>query len=251
MRATTHAGTHAQSSMATAVAQPGDGQCGMPRTWKSRLPRGHAPLGDPAGSGHDSSRGGTFRRTAFAPSGAGSSGGRRSSRLRNWRGDHAGDDPDGVGDMRRRTHGLVPAPPPFQRLIAIRHATDDFRQVVACVRRADAYACRAEDFRVQARLLAGFGQPLRERVDIIVSSRLTVQVVPSGLSYRGLQSAFTIATVDGSEVAYVDTALRGLITSSREDITRLTDVWESIRTCALSQRESVELIRRTAEERWT
>jgi hypothetical protein len=84
-----------------------------------------------------------------------------------------------------------------------------------------------------------------------VSSRLTIQVVPSGLSYQGLLGHFTIATVDGSEVAYVETPIRGLVTSSREDITGLTDVWESIRTCALSQRESIEFIKRTAEERWT
>lgn len=84
-----------------------------------------------------------------------------------------------------------------------------------------------------------------------VSPRLTVQVVPSGLSYPGLLGHFTIATVDGSEVAYVETAIRGLVTSSRDDITGVTDIWESIRTCALSQRESIEFIRRTADERWT
>jgi Domain of unknown function (DUF5753) len=57
--------------------------------------------------------------------------------------------------------------------------------------------------------------------------------------------------MDGGEVAYVETAVRGIVTSSREDITRLEDVWETIRTYALSQQESLELIRRTAEEKWT
>lgn len=84
-----------------------------------------------------------------------------------------------------------------------------------------------------------------------VSPRLTVQVVPSGLSYPGLLGHFTIATVDGSEVAYVETAIRGLVTSSRDEIAGVTDIWESIRTCAVSQRESIEFIRRTADERWT
>jgi hypothetical protein len=102
----------------------------------------------------------------------------------------------------------------------------------------------------------GFGDPkvMRDQLEHLVNSvspRLTIQVVPSGISYQGLQSAFTIATVDGNEVAYVDTAIRGIVTNSREDIARLSDVWESIRTCALSQRESIELVRRTAEERWT
>ena len=66
-----------------------------------------------------------------------------------------------------------------------------------------------------------------------------------------LSGAFTIGTVDGSEVAYVDTAVRGIVTSSREDISRLEDVWETIRTYALSQQESLDLIREVAEKKWT
>jgi transcriptional regulator with XRE-family HTH domain len=83
-----------------------------------------------------------------------------------------------------------------------------------------------------------------------VSEKLTVQIVPSDVNPR-LSGAFTIGTIDTSEVAYVDTAVRGIVTSSREDIAALNDVWETIRSHALSQRESLEFIRRTAEERWT
>jgi transcriptional regulator with XRE-family HTH domain len=82
-----------------------------------------------------------------------------------------------------------------------------------------------------------------------VSENTTVQVVPSDASPR-LSGAFTIGTIDGSEVAYVETAVRGIVTSSREDLATLEDVWETIRTHALSQRESLDFIRRTAEERW-
>jgi hypothetical protein len=63
--------------------------------------------------------------------------------------------------------------------------------------------------------------------------------------------AFILATVDGGEVAYVETAVRGMVTSSRDDIACLSDAWESIRTFALPQQESIEFIKRTAEERWT
>lgn len=83
-----------------------------------------------------------------------------------------------------------------------------------------------------------------------VSERLTVQIVPSDVS-PDLSGNFVIATVEDGEVAYVETAVRGIVTSSHEDIRCLNDVWETIRTHALSQRESVEFIRRTAEERWT
>jgi transcriptional regulator with XRE-family HTH domain len=83
-----------------------------------------------------------------------------------------------------------------------------------------------------------------------VSEKLTVQIIPSDVSPR-LSGAFTIGTVDGSEVAYVETAVRGIVTSSRDDIARLEDVWETIRSYALSQQESLHFIRRTAEEKWT
>jgi transcriptional regulator with XRE-family HTH domain len=83
-----------------------------------------------------------------------------------------------------------------------------------------------------------------------VSEKLTVQIVPSDVS-PGLSGAFTIGTVNGGQVAYVETAVRGIVTSSRDDIVCLEDAWESIRTYALSQQQSLDFIRRTAEQRWT
>ena len=49
----------------------------------------------------------------------------------------------------------------------------------------------------------------------------------------------------------METAIRGIVTSSREDIADLTATWEAVRTFALSQRESTEFIRHVIEERWT
>ncbi len=83
-----------------------------------------------------------------------------------------------------------------------------------------------------------------------VSERLSIQVVSAPSSPR-LSGSFVIGTVDGQEVAYVETAIRGIVTSSREDIARLEDDWETIRTYALSQQESLDLILRTAEEIWS
>ncbi|MGH3377027.1 MAG: helix-turn-helix domain-containing protein [Actinoallomurus sp.] len=83
-----------------------------------------------------------------------------------------------------------------------------------------------------------------------VSERLAIQIVPAGVSPR-LSGSFVLGTVDGREVAYVETAVRGIVTSSHEDIARLEDVWETIRTHALSQQESLDFIRRAAEEKWT
>jgi len=83
-----------------------------------------------------------------------------------------------------------------------------------------------------------------------VGPRLTLQVVRSHVNPRST-GAFTIATVDGADVGYVDTAIRAIVTSSREDIAELTAAWEAIRSFALSQQESLDLIRKVIEEKWT
>jgi transcriptional regulator with XRE-family HTH domain len=83
-----------------------------------------------------------------------------------------------------------------------------------------------------------------------VCERLTIQIIPADISPR-LSGNFVLANVDEGEVAYVETAVRGIVTSSREDLARLEDAWETIRTHALPQYESLEMIRRIAEEKWT
>jgi transcriptional regulator with XRE-family HTH domain len=94
---------------------------------------------------------------------------------------------------------------------------------------------------------------MQEQLNHLVASaspRLSIQVVPYGAEHIGFQGSFVIADVDGSQVAYVETAVRGMTLGSPEDLAAATDVWESVRTVALSQPESLELIKRTAEQ-WT
>lgn len=79
--------------------------------------------------------------------------------------------------------------------------------------------------------------------------RLTIQVVRSDMNPESA-GAFILATANGRDVAYLETAVRGLVTSAREDISILSAAWESIRSFAMPQHESAEFIRRTAEERW-
>lgn len=101
----------------------------------------------------------------------------------------------------------------------------------------------------------GGAEVMREQLHHLAaaaSPRLSVQVVPSGTVHPGDRGAFVIATLaDGEEVAYVETAARGLITTDREDLRTLGDSWEAIRAQALPVTMSVDLITRTAEERWT
>ncbi|WP_285618654.1 helix-turn-helix domain-containing protein [Actinoallomurus iriomotensis] len=89
-----------------------------------------------------------------------------------------------------------------------------------------------------------------EQLIAAVGPRLSLQVVRSEMNPRP-RGAFTIATVDGADVAYVDTAIRGIVTSSREELADLAASWEAIRTFALSQQESLDLIRKVIEEKWT
>ena len=85
-----------------------------------------------------------------------------------------------------------------------------------------------------------------------VSDRISVHVVPNGIAHRGTTGAFTLATMaDRSEVSYAETNARGIISSSREDVTALHESFEMIRNTALPVGQSVDLIRRTAEERWS
>ncbi|GAA4613230.1 helix-turn-helix transcriptional regulator [Actinoallomurus liliacearum] len=81
------------------------------------------------------------------------------------------------------------------------------------------------------------------------SPRLTVQVVRSAVNPRSL-GTFTIATVDGNDVAYVETAVKGIVTSGRDDLAVLSEAWETIKAHAMPQHESIEFIRNMAEERW-
>jgi transcriptional regulator with XRE-family HTH domain len=89
-----------------------------------------------------------------------------------------------------------------------------------------------------------------EHLVSVASSRVTVQIVPMGV-HAGLSGNFFIATLEsGDSMAYVDTAARGFVLDRPEDIAALAEVFESLRSDALPKRQSLEVIRRAAEQ-WT
>lgn len=90
-----------------------------------------------------------------------------------------------------------------------------------------------------------------EHLVAIASRRVNVYVVPSE-DHDGLSGSFVIARLeDGSEVAYVETAVKGFTMSGRDELVRLNDSFMSLQSQTLSLKESLALIQRTAEERWT
>jgi transcriptional regulator with XRE-family HTH domain len=99
----------------------------------------------------------------------------------------------------------------------------------------------------------GGPEVMRAQLEHVIASiepRLSVQIVRSEKNPRSM-GTFNIATVGGAEVGYVETVIRGIVTSSREDIAELLAAWEAIRTFALSQEESIEFIQKVIEEKWT
>jgi transcriptional regulator with XRE-family HTH domain len=84
-----------------------------------------------------------------------------------------------------------------------------------------------------------------------VSHRLTIQIVPLR-KHKGISGCFALATLDdNSEVAYVETITGGQVTGGADDLAAVRVAWESIRSKALPVDMSIELIKRTVEERWT
>lgn len=100
----------------------------------------------------------------------------------------------------------------------------------------------------------GDAKVMRDQLEHLVeavSRRVSIQVVPCEV-HDGLSGSFVLATMrDRSEVGYIDTAVKGLSVASNEDITAMNESLVTLRAQALSVRESVELINRMAECKWT
>lgn len=91
-----------------------------------------------------------------------------------------------------------------------------------------------------------------EKLVSLADSTISIQVVPMSVVRFGLLAGFAIATSEGgTDVAYFETAIRGLTSGDRSEVTDAVFLFEAIRTEALPQSMSMDLIRRTAEERWT
>jgi hypothetical protein len=90
-----------------------------------------------------------------------------------------------------------------------------------------------------------------DRLQAVVSPRLSIQVIPDGELHPGNEGGFMIATLPmGVEMGYVETAARGMILDAHKDVARLKERFSAIRSHALPVGMSVDLIGRTKEERW-
>ncbi|SEG70448.1 Helix-turn-helix domain-containing protein [Thermomonospora echinospora] len=94
---------------------------------------------------------------------------------------------------------------------------------------------------------------MREQLEHLIavsSRRISVQIVPMGV-HDGLSGSFVLATMeDRSEVAYMDTALRGMTLGGKDGLKKISESLFDLRSKALSARDSQNLIQKTLEERW-
>ncbi|MGC5011438.1 helix-turn-helix domain-containing protein [Streptosporangium sp. DT93] len=100
---------------------------------------------------------------------------------------------------------------------------------------------------------AVMAEQLNRLLEVGQSSRTTVQVLPlEACSTIGLAGGFAIAQTRGTfDTAYVESAgVMSRVTERPEDVGVLAYRYEGIRSEALSQRESLELIKETLQ-RWT
>ncbi|MFY1669370.1 helix-turn-helix domain-containing protein [Plantactinospora sp. WMMB334] len=96
---------------------------------------------------------------------------------------------------------------------------------------------------------------MRDQLKAIVtacdSPTVAVQVVPADVgAYPGLDGPFTLASVDGRPIGYLEGHLKGRVIENPDATSDLEGIWESIRGYALPVQQSLDLIVRTAEE-WT
>jgi transcriptional regulator with XRE-family HTH domain len=84
----------------------------------------------------------------------------------------------------------------------------------------------------------------------ISSRNIKIQILPND-AHLGMQAPFVLATLENNSACLLETAVHGLVTVSPQDVAAVADVWESILADALPVEMSKELIKRTAEERWT
>lgn len=79
-----------------------------------------------------------------------------------------------------------------------------------------------------------------------------MQVLPFGaVAHPGMLGPFLVASFDRDrDSAYLDNALDGQVTERRNQVGRITLLYDSLRSVALPPGESTELIMKVADETW-
>jgi transcriptional regulator with XRE-family HTH domain len=93
---------------------------------------------------------------------------------------------------------------------------------------------------------------LMHLAEAVSSPRITVQVLPfATAAHPGLLGPLLVASFDNDrDAAYLDNALDGQVTERRNQVARVSLLYESLRSEALPPRASIEMIMKVADETW-
>lgn len=95
-------------------------------------------------------------------------------------------------------------------------------------------------------------EQLEHLIALSMLPNVTLQVVLASSEHDGNLGAFVIATMDDrSEVAYIETAVRGITTDNPAELAILARTLVDLRSRTLTQEMSRELIRKVIKERWS
>jgi len=99
---------------------------------------------------------------------------------------------------------------------------------------------------------AVMGDQLARLIEDARNPRITIQVMPFAAgAHPGLVGPFVVASFDTSmDAAYLDNALTGHVTERRKEVARVTLLYDTLRSEALSPGASAEYIARVVAE-WT
>ncbi|MFC9969991.1 helix-turn-helix domain-containing protein [Spirillospora sp. NPDC127200] len=93
---------------------------------------------------------------------------------------------------------------------------------------------------------------LEALLTLIERPNIGVQIVPTSGDHLGMGGAFVLATMDDrSEVAYLETTVRGITTDDRHDLGSVSRALVELRDLALPGNMSRDAIRKALEVRWT
>lgn len=96
---------------------------------------------------------------------------------------------------------------------------------------------------------------LNHLVDMTERDDLILRIVPLASDLTRFSYPFALATVESgdkraSQIGYVEGALRGSIVEHSTDIAELQQFWGRYGAQALTEQQSIEMIRKTVENRW-
>lgn len=99
----------------------------------------------------------------------------------------------------------------------------------------------------------GGGPAMREQLDHLAATAagetVVLQVIPlHARSFLHLDGPFTVATVDGHDLVYLDTPFRGFVLNTPEVVSYAKRRWDRIRSEALSTQQSIKVIQEVAEQ---